>query len=165
MKTNLEIIVTANVEMKNVAKVLRDANREFTSLSSVLRFMQDATNAPEMAHNYLQMLAELGIPTEETVTPRVIMDSLDESQFVEVTTGRGKDKRTQKMAGIWSNVQKRDEEGNKIFDETGAPVLEQVCRPVKSWTPTKLARLLAQAVAFYDARHQDDIDETDEEAA
>ena len=150
MKTNNKfsaenVISTANVQVKNFQKSLRDANKEFTSLSRVLRVVQCADL---MKAGYSDCFAAVGFPTDRKVTAAMVFAALAQEQWVETVIKSGERKgETERTAGLWGYKQVVVD-GVKQVDEKGAPVVEPCLRKITAWTPTKLFKLLAQAQAI-----------------
>lgn len=144
--TNFNFIATANESIKNVSKQLRNGNKEFNSLSSVLK---DIQRKQYMKAGYADVFKSLGLPTDGRFTPADFFKKMNDEQFKTVTVGRGKNKKEEKRLGIWGWAQKKDEDGTKIFEEDGVtPVMVPVLRVVSSWTSNKLFACIAQANAL-----------------
>ncbi len=144
---SFNFITVANESIKNVSKELRNANREYTSLSSVLK---DIQRVKFMEAGYATVFEGLGLRSDGKFTPREFTEVMCEEQFAEVTVGKGKDKHTEKRLGVWGYRQKVDPETKeKVYEQDGVtPVMEAVLRVVTSWTPTKLFKAIAQANAI-----------------
>lgn len=128
MKTTT--IQATNKALKKVAG-LRDANREYTSISAVLRFMQ----TEEMLEaGFREAFATFGI------TGTLTVPAFFKAVPAENRTAQGE-------VGIWGTKTKKDSEGNVIAEEA-------VLRTVKSWTPNKVFKVLAQAAVVYATRKQ-----------
>lgn len=123
MKTvNFSVVIeSANVVLKNVAANLRDANKEYTSISRVLK---DIQRKDMLKAGYSAVFEAVGL-VGGNVTPKEFFDAIPESMH-------GKDKKGNDFVGVW---------GMKKEGEEKVPVL----RKVTAWTPTKLFKVLAQA--------------------
>ena len=148
MKT-FEFIASANESMKLVANNLRSANKEYTSLSRVLK---DIQRADLMKSGYKSVFEGLGLPTDGKVTPKMLLDATCPEQW-----GRSFNKKGEPVGdewlGIWGWAQKKDETGAKIYEEDGVtPVMVAVLRKVTAWSPTKLFKVYAQAQALKAAK-------------
>ena len=124
MKT-ISVINKANEVMKSVAGSLRSANKEYTSISSVLK---DIQRSAYLKAGYADVFKAVGIDTDERkLTPKDFFDRVHKSLH-------GTDRKGQDYVGIWGN--KKNEDG------TTTPVL----RKVTAWTPRKVFMVLAQSI-------------------
>lgn len=124
MKT-LVVIESANVVMKSVAANLREANKEYTSISSVLK---DIQRSQYLRAGYREVFAAVGIDTDAVkLTPADFFARVHKDLH-------GTDKKGNDFVGIWGN--------KKNDDGTTTPVL----RKVTSWTPRKVFMVLAQSI-------------------
>lgn len=124
MKT-INVINSANEVMKSVAGSLRSANKEYTSISSVLK---DIQRSAYLKAGYSDVFKAVGIDTDECkLTPADFFAKVHKSMH-------GTDKKGQDYVGIWGN--KKNEDG------TTTPVL----RKVTAWTPRKVFMVLAQSI-------------------
>ena len=120
--TNYNFIESANVVIKSVAAELRTANKEYTSIS---RLLKDIQRKDMLKAGYGDVFAAVGIEAG-TLTPAQFFASLPEGLH-------RTDKKGQTFVGVWGY--KTEEDGTKT------PVL----RKVTAWTPNKLFKVLAQA--------------------
>lgn len=143
----VKIIATANESIKTVAASLRDGNREYTSISRVLK---DIQRKELMKAGYAKVFAAVGMPTDGSVTP---------AQFFAVLTNEQKGRSYNKAGepvgdpwyGIWGMATVKDAEGNKVMvtvNGVSVPKTEPKLRKVTAWSPTKLFKMLAQAQAI-----------------
>ena len=146
---NFDFIQSANESIKVVANNLREANREYTSISQVLK---DIQRKPLMKLGYAKVFASLGLRTDGKVKPANFFNALQPEQWKTVTTGKGENKKEEKKVGLWGWSQKKDSEGKKVFEEDGVtPVMEPVLRTISAWTPNKVFKVIAQANALKEA--------------
>lgn len=127
MKT-INVIENANSVIKSVANSLRDANREYTSISSVLK---DIQRTQYLKAGYAQVFAAVGIDVVENkskLTPAEFFAKVHSSL-------KATDKKGNEYVGIW---------GTKANKETGKT--EPVLRKVTSWSPRKVFMVLAQSI-------------------
>ena len=125
---NFEFIAEAKNVLKGVAANLRSGNKEYTSISRVLKDIQlkDMLKA-----GYAEVFAVLGLEAGK-VTPADFFAAIPEGMH-------GKDKKGEDFVGLWGwKVLERDAEGK-------ATKQEAVLRKVTAWTPNKLFAVLAQA--------------------
>lgn len=119
------VIESANVVMKSVRTELRNANKEYTSISSVLK---DIQRKQYLKAGYAEVFAAVGIDSNvKTITPKEFFEKVHISLH-------GEDKKGNDYVGIWGV--KKNEDG------TTEPVL----RKVTSWTPRKVFIVLAQSI-------------------
>ena len=124
MKT-VNFIESANNVIKSVAANLREANKEYTSISSVLK---DIQRSQYLRAGYREVFAAVGIDTDAVkLTPADFFARVHKDLH-------GTDKKGNDFVGIWGN--KKNEDG------TTTPVL----RKVTSWTPRKVFMVLAQSI-------------------
>lgn len=126
--TNFNFIENANVVLKSVAANLRDANREYTSISRVLK---DIQRRDMLKAGYGKVFEAVGLEAGG-ITPADF--------FAAVPAGmHGTDKKGNDFVGIWGwKVVERDKEG-KVTKR------EAVLRKVTAWTPNKVFKVLAQS--------------------
>ena len=124
MKTTSVIENAVNV-LKSVAGAMRDGNREYTSISSVLK---DIQRKQYLKAGYAEVFAAVGIDVDaEVLTPATFFAKVHASLH-------GTDKKGNDYVGIWGN--KKNEDG------TTTPVL----RKVTAWSPRKVFMVLAQSI-------------------
>lgn len=139
-----DFIESANQVVKNVSKSLRDGNREYTSLSRVLK---DIQRSDLLKAGYQEAFAGLGytVDAKAQISPKQFMEAMCDEQFGVTVTKEGE----QEWLGIWGWAHKKDEGGNKLYEADGlTPVMEPKLRKVSAWTPTKIFKCLAQAQAI-----------------
>ena len=126
--TNFNFIESANVVLKSVAADLRGGNKEYTSISRVLK---DIQRKDMLKAGYGKVFEAVGLEAGK-ITPAEF--------FAAVPAGmHGTDKKGNDFVGIWGwKVVERDAEG-KVTKR------EAVLRKVTSWTPNKLFKVLAQS--------------------
>lgn len=126
--TNFNFIESANTVLKNVGADLRGGNKEYTSISRVLK---DIQRKDMLKAGYGKVFEAVGL-VAGGVTPADF--------FAAVPAGmHGTDKKGNDFVGIWGwKVTKKDDEG-KVVER------EAVLRKVTSWTPNKLFKVLAQS--------------------
>lgn len=135
--TNFNFIESANVVLKSVAANLRSGNKEYTSISRVLK---DIQRADMLKSGYAAVFAAVGLHVGEkdengktiTIAPKDFFAAIPECMH-------GFDKKGNDYVGIWGwKVVERDKDGK-------ATKQEAVLRKVTAWTPNKLFKVLAQA--------------------
>lgn len=127
-KTNYEFINVANNVLKSVATELRSGNKEYTSISRILK---DIQRKDMLKAGYGAVFAAVGLEAGK-VTPAEFFAAIPEQMH-------GQDKKGNDFVGIWGwKVAERDAEGK-------ATKKEAVLRKVTAWTPNKLFKVLAQA--------------------
>lgn len=147
MKT-FEIIASANETIKTVATNMREGNRVYNSISQVLK---DIQRKNLLKAGYQQVFDKLGLEAGK-VTPKDFFASLDSEQWGRTVSKDGKPI-GDKWVGIWGTTQKKDADGNKVFEADGVtPVMEAKLRKVTAWTPTKLFKVYAQCLAIKAAK-------------
>lgn len=125
---NYEFINVANNVLKGVAHELRDGNKEYTSISRVLK---DIQRKDMLKCGYGKVFEAVGLEAGK-VTPAEFFAAIPEQMH-------GQDKKGNDFVGIWGwKVTERDAEGK-------ATKKEAVLRKVTAWTPNKLFKVLAQA--------------------
>lgn len=125
MKNYSVIIENANGVIKSVASALRTADREYKSISSVLK---DIQRTQYLKAGYRDVFAAVGIDVDACkLVPADFFARLHATQW-------GTDKKGEKYVGVWG-MKKQD-------DGTKAPVL----RKVTAWTPRKVFMVLAQSI-------------------
>ena len=126
--TNFNFIESANVVLKAVAGDLRDANREYTSISRVLK---DIQRRDMLKAGYGKVFEAVGLEAGK-ITPAEFFAAVPEGMH-------GVDKKGKDFVGVWGwKVVERDAEGKPTKKEA-------VLRKVTSWTPNKLFKVLAQS--------------------
>jgi hypothetical protein len=126
--TNFNFIENANVVLKSVAANLRSGNKEYTSISRVLK---DIQRKDMLKAGYGEVFKAVGLEAGE-ITPADFFAAVPQSMH-------GKDKKGEDFVGIWGwKVTERDKDGK-------ATKKEAVLRKVTAWTPNKLFKVLAQA--------------------
>lgn len=143
MKTS-EIISKSNESLKNVRTDLRDGNREYTSISRVLK---DIQRKDMLKSGYGAVFAALNLKAEgkSKVEPADFFGALAPEMW-------GTDKKGEKYVGIFGLATKKDEKGNVVKDEKGEPVKEAKLRKVTAWSPNKLFKVWAQSEAAKGAK-------------
>lgn len=128
MKNYANIIDGANKVIKSVASNLRAGNKEYTSISRVLK---DIQRKDMLAAGYAAVFEALGLEGGK-VTPADFFKAVPE-------TMHGQDKKGNDFVGLlgW-RVLERDKDGK-------ATKKEAVLRKVTAWTPNKLFKVLAQS--------------------
>lgn len=127
MKT-FDFIENANVVLKNVASELRGGNREYTSISRVLK---DIQRKDMLKAGYGKVFEAVGLEAGG-ITPAEFFAAVPEGMH-------GTDKKGNDFVGIWGwKVVERDKEGKAVKKEA-------VLRKVTAWTPNKLFKVLAQS--------------------
>ena len=144
MKTNnnnfANVINVANEAMKSSRKERSEFNKEFYSLSKLLRYSQYKEHMKVTA----PVFEKIGLATNGKVSPTEILASLTDEQFV--TTKKG-----DRLPVIWSQSQATDKDGNKIFEADGTtPVLVDAYTYIREggWTMNKLCKLIEQRNSF-----------------
>ena len=127
---NFDFIESANVVLKNVGSDLRSGNKEYTSISRVLK---DIQRKDMLKSGYCTVFIAVGLGDKVgNITPADFFAAVPASMH-------GKDKKGNDFVGIWGwKVVERDKEGK-------ATKKEAVLRKVTAWTPNKLFRVLAQS--------------------
>lgn len=140
--TNFNFIAASNESIKNVAASLRSANKEYTSLSSVLK---DIQRKAYLDAGYKAVFDALGYEGGK-VTPKDFFAATTPEQWGRTVR---KNKEDEKWLGIWGWAQVKDETGKPVMEADGkTPKVEPKLRKVTSWTPNKLFKVLAQANAI-----------------
>lgn len=125
MKT-LNVIENANNVIKSVASNLRSGNKEYTSISSVLK---DILRNQYLKAGYREVFAALGVDVDkEKLEPKTFFARVHSSLH-------GTDKKGNDFVGVW---------GTKTDKKTG--LTEPVLRKITSWTPRKVFMVLAQSI-------------------
>lgn len=126
--TNFNFIEVANTVIKNVGADLRGGNKEYTSISRVLK---DIQRKEMLKAGYGKVFEAVGMEAG-AVTPKEFFAAVPASMH-------GTDKKGNDFVGIWGwKVLARDAEGKPTKREA-------VLRKVTSWSPNKLFKVLAQA--------------------
>lgn len=125
---NYEFINVANNVLKGVASDLRGGNKEYTSISRVLK---DIQRKDMLKAGYGKVFEAVGLKAGG-ITPADF--------FAAVPAGmHGTDKKGNDFVGIWGwKTLEKDAEG-KVTKR------EAVLRKVTAWTPNKLFKVLAQS--------------------
>lgn len=127
-KTNFEFINVANNVLKSVATELRSGNKEYTSISRILK---DIQRKDMLKAGYGKVFEAVGLEAG-SITPADFFAAVPK-------TMHGTDKKGNDFVGIWGwKVVEKDAEGK-------ATKREAVLRKITSWTPNKLFKVLAQA--------------------
>ena len=125
---NFNFIESANVVLKNVGADLRGGNKEYTSISRVLK---DIQRKDMLKAGYGKVFEAVGMEAGK-VTPKEFFAAIPKGMH-------GTDKKGEDFVGVWGwKVTKRDKEGKAVEKEA-------VLRKVTSWTPNKLFKVLAQS--------------------
>ena len=126
--TNFNFIESANVVLKSVAVYLREGNKEYTSISRVLK---DIQRRDMLKSGYGKVFEAVGLEAG-SITPADFFKAVPK-------TMHGTDKKGNDFVGIWGwKVVEKDAEGK-------ATKKEAVLRKVTAWTPNKLFKVLAQS--------------------
>lgn len=126
--TNFNFIEIANVVLKNVGADLRGGNKEYTSISRVLK---DIQRKDMLKAGYGKVFEAVGLEAGG-ITPADFFAAVPEGMH-------GTDKKGNDFVGIWGwKTLEKDAEGNVTKREA-------VLRKVTAWTPNKLFKVLAQA--------------------
>ena len=125
---NYNFIELANAVLKNVGAELRGGNKEYTSISRVLK---DVQRRDMLKAGYGKVFEAVGMEAG-SITPAKFFAAIPASMH-------GTDKKGVDFVGIWGwKVIERDKDG-KVTKK------EAVLRKVTSWSPNKLFKVLAQA--------------------
>lgn len=125
---NYEFINVANNVLKSVATELRSGNKEYTSISRILKYIQ---RKDMLKAGYGKVFEAVGLEAG-SITPADFFAAVPK-------TMHGTDKKGNDFVGIWGwKVVEKDAEGK-------ATKKEAVLRKITSWTPNKLFKVLAQA--------------------
>ena len=126
--TNFDFIAASENVLKGVAANLRSGNKEYTSISRVLK---DIQRKDMLKSGYGEVFAALNL-TAGKIAPADF--------FAAVPTGmHGTDKKGNDFVGIWGwKTIEKDKDG-KVTKR------EAVLRKVTAWTPNKLFKVWAQA--------------------
>lgn len=128
MMTNFDFIGRSELVLKGVSVDLRGANKEYTSISRVLK---DIQRRDMLKAGYGKVFEAVGL-VAGGITPADFFAAVPEGMH-------GTDKKGNDFVGIWGwKVVERDKEGK-------ATKKEAVLRKVTAWTPNKLFKVLAQA--------------------
>jgi hypothetical protein len=127
MKT-FEFIENASIVLKSVGADLRGGNKEYTSISRVLK---DIQRKDMLKAGYGKVFEAVGLEGGK-VTPAEFFAAVPEQMH-------GTDKKGNDFVGLWGwKVVERDANGKAVDKEA-------VLRKVTAWTPNKLFKVLAQA--------------------
>ena len=125
---NFDFIENANVVLKNVGADLRGGNKEYTSISRVLK---DIQRKDMLKAGYGKVFEAVGLEAG-SITPADFFAAVPKDMH-------GTDKKGEDFVGVWGwKVTKRDKDGKAIEKEA-------VLRKVTAWTPNKLFKVLAQS--------------------
>ena len=125
---NYNFIELANAVLKNVGADLRGGNKEYTSISRVLK---DIQRKDMLKAGYGKVFEAVGMEAGK-ITPKEFFAAIPKGMH-------GTDKKGEDFVGLWGwKVTKRDKEGKAVEKEA-------VLRKVTSWTPNKLFKVLAQS--------------------
>jgi hypothetical protein len=139
---NFDFIASANESIKNVSASLRSGNKEYTSLSSVLK---DIQRKAYLDAGYRAVFEALGLEAGK-VTPKDFFGITESEQW---GMTEYKNKKNEKWLGLWGWSQVKDETGKPVMMADGkTPKMEAKLRKITSWTPTKLFKVIAQANAI-----------------
>ena len=128
MTTNFDFIGRSENVLKGVMDSLRGGNKEYTSISRVLK---DIQRKDMLKAGYGKVFEAVGIEAGK-LTPKDFFDALPEGMW-------GVDKKGNKFVGLWGwKVVARDKEGKPTKKEA-------VLRKVTAWSPNKLFKVLAQS--------------------
>ena len=126
--TNFDFIAASEKVLKGVSESLRGGNKEYTSISRVLK---DIQRKDMLKAGYGKVFEAVGLEAGD-ITPADFFAAVPEGMH-------GTDKKGNDFVGIWGwKVVERDKEGK-------ATKKEAVLRKVTAWTPNKLFKVLAQA--------------------
>lgn len=130
-------VITKSAEILSVVRSdMKEANREYTSISRVLK---DIQRSDLMRKGFAACFEAVGIEKGHKVEPAEFFAAVPVENWVEARKGR------EAMVGIWGLTTKKDEQGNVVKDAEGNEVKVPVLRAVSSWTPRKVFLVLAQA--------------------
>ena len=128
MMTNFDFIGVAEGTIKNVRVELREGNKEYTSISRVLK---DIQRKDMLKAGYGKVFEAVGMEAGK-VTPKEFFAAIPKGMH-------GTDKKGEDFVGVWGwKTIEKDKDG-KVTKR------EAVLRKVTSWTPNKLFKVLAQA--------------------
>lgn len=128
--TNFNFISASENVLKSVAPNLRSGNKEYTSISRVLK---DIQRKDMLKAGYGEVFAAVGLGDKVgSITPAEFFEAVHKDMH-------GTDKKGNDFVGIWGwKVTERDKDGK-------ATKREAVLRKVTAWTPNKLFKVLAQS--------------------
>lgn len=133
---NYAFIENANAMLKTVAADLRDGNKEYSSISRVLKDMQSKEC---LKAGYAKVFEALGLEGGKVTPPVFLAAVCDEL--------KGEDKKGNEFVGLWGwKIDERDEEGKVIKK---SPVL----RKVTAWSPNKVFKVIAQSIKLQSEEH------------
>jgi len=126
--TNFDFIGKSEQVLKGVSESLRGGNKEYTSISRVLK---DIQRKDMLKAGYGKVFEAVGL-VAGGITPADF--------FAAVPAGmHGTDKKGNDFVGVWGwKITKKDDKG-KVVER------EAVLRKVTAWTPNKLFKVLAQS--------------------
>ena len=137
----ISIIESAKGVFKSTSKNRSEANKEFYSLSAVIRQIKTKTM---WESGFGAAFASVGITNPNQLTPAILRNVSPEMCE--------KDKKGASYIGSWGYTAKKDEEGNKVLDKKGNPVMIPTLRRISSWSPNKLLQVLAQNAAIVELK-------------
>ena len=137
------VINAASANLKTVGTDLRSGNKEYTSISRVLK---DIQRKDMLASGYAQVFAAVGLDAGK-ITPAAFFALCTPEQYGQTFNKKG-EPAGEPWVGIWGTAVKKNVEGQPVLGPDGSKVTEPVLRKVSSWTPNKLFKVLAQAQAF-----------------
>ena len=123
--------------MKSTSKARAAANKEYASLSNVLKQIKAKTL---WGKGFAEAFAAVGITDKDALTPAMFRELAPEVC--------AKDRKGKKQLAVWGMTALKDSEGEIVCDEEDNPILVPVQRIVKAWTPNKVLQILAQSAAF-----------------
>lgn len=142
------VINAASELLKKVNTDLRSANKEYTSISRVLK---DIQRADMLKAGYMAVFTGLGFdPKIEKVDPATFFASLEPEQWGQ-TYNKAGDKVGEPWVGVWGVAKVKDAEGNYVKEVVnGVEVIktEPKLRKVTAWSPTKFFKVYSQALAI-----------------
>lgn len=128
MMTNFDFIGRSEKVLKGVADSLRGGNKEYTSISRVLK---DIQRKEMLKAGYGEVFAAVGLEAGG-VKPADFFAALHKEMW-------GVDKKGNKFVGLWGwKVVARDKDGKPTKKEA-------VLRKVTSWSPNKFFKVVAQS--------------------
>jgi len=129
------ILEKAQSLLANQKQALKDANANYTSLSQVLKDMQRACT------DYRPILAALG-------HSRVLTPAELRSKAAKVGLVKADKDGNEQIAFVRKSVRRDAETGAFILDAAGNKTYTYDLAIVKSWSPSKVVKVLAQCAAL-----------------
>jgi hypothetical protein len=124
-----DFINNASELLKGVAGSMRSADKEYRSISSVLK---DIQRSQLLKAGYREVFAAVGVDVDaEKLTPAAFFEKVHKNLH-------GTDKKGNDYVGIWGMKKQKDASDKEVQ----IPVL----RKVTSWTPRKVFQVLAQSI-------------------